>query len=425
MFKKGLFLFLAALLYYSAYAAPGDKGKKLFPQLTPPTIVTQQVEERPQVKATGEFSSFSMPGKKGIKNQAPAGSTAALLTQRERKFNWKPSPRLSSTIRSADLTGAAISPDGSLAVVAERVGGEEKPNSTRFVFINIPERLIAGGFLLEETLVSDIAFVPGAKTEIIGISHASSFFKTGNALVKIDLKQQKITDKGNSENSEFTSWSVASGNKLFCTQKGVSEIREYNLQNLKAPVSKIKTQITSPRVCVAGNILAAYGKEGVELFRQDEGCWIADEEICKAPENFKPLKALVIDPAVPAICFAENFEDSLWYFRKDSFKKIKERISGIQLWDDEKKIFFAELAANGKVAMIQMPEAEETEKPALPNRLKPANPNSSFALLKAASLKNQMIQVDNRGNFFMLDYTRTARWKKFPVCIVDEAGFRR
>lgn len=424
MFKKGLFLLVAALLQFSADAAPGAKGKKLFPQLTPPPIVTQQVEERPQVQPSGEFSSFSMPGKKGTGNQAPAGSTAALLTQRETKFNWKPSPRLSSTIRSADLTGAAISPDGTLAVVAERVGGEEKPNSTRFVLINIPERLIAGGFLLKETLVSDIAFV-GSHMEIMGISHASPHFKTGNTLVKINLKKQNIADQSEAEKAGFTSWAVIPGKKLFCTQKGVSEIREYDLQHLKAPVVRIKTRITSPRVCVAGNVLAAYGTEGVELFRQDEGRWIADEEICKAPENFKPLKAVVIDPVVPAICFAENFEDSLWYFRKDSFKKIKERISGIQLWDNERKIFFAELAANGKVAMLQMPEAEETEKPAIPNRLKPANPNSSFALLKAPALKNQMLQVDNRGNLFILDYSRPARWKKFPVCIVDEAGFRR
>ena len=365
-----------------------------------------------------------IPGKKDTKNQAPAGSSAAMLTQRGVKFNWKPSPRLSSTIRSADLTGAAISPDGTLAVVAERIGGEEKPNSTRLVLFNIPERRIAGGFLLNETLVSDIAFT-GAKMEIVGISHASSFFKTENALVKINLKQQKITASSASVKEEFTSWTPGPGNRVFCTLKGRQEIFEYDLQNLSAAPAVIKTKISAPRVCVAGSAIAAYGGEGVEIFRQDEEGWIADEEICKAPENFKPLKALVIDSAVPAICFAENFEDSLWYFRKDSFKKIKERISGIQLWDNERKIFFAEHAANGRIAIIQMPEAEETEKPAAPNRLKPANPNSSFALLKAPSLKNQMVQIDNRGNLFILDYSRPARWKKFSVFIADDAGFRR
>ena len=424
MFKKGLFLLLAALLQYSAEAAPGKQGKNLFPQLTPPAIVTRQEEERPQVKLTGEFSSMPIPARKDTKSQAPAGSSAAMLTQRGMKFNWKPSPRLSSTIRSADLTGAAISPDGTLAVIAERVGGEEKPNSTRILLFNIPERSIAGGFLLNETLVSDIAFT-GSKMEIAGISHASPFFKTGNALVKINLKQQKITAKSAPVKGEFTSWEPASGGRIFCTLKGSSEIFEYDLNELSAAPTVFKTKITAPRICVAGKTLAAYGREGVEIFRQDEGRWVADEEICKAPENFKPLKALVIDAAVPAICFAENFEDSLWYFRKDTFKKIKERISGIQLWDNERKIFFAELAANGRISMIQMPEAEETEKPAAPNRLKPANSNSSFALLKAPSLKNQMLQVDNRGNLFMLDYSRPARWKKFPVSIADEAGFRR
>ena len=87
-------------------------------------------------------------------------------------------------------------------------------------------------------------------------------------------------------------------------------------------------------------------------------------------------------------------------------------------------IFFAELAANSRIAILQMPAAEESEKPAAPNQIKPANRNGNFALLHAPALKNTMVQIDNRGNVFLLDHSRMNRWRKSVIFIADRAGFR-
>ena len=71
-----------------------------------------------------------------------------------------------------------------------------------------------------------------------------------------------------------------------------------------------------------------------------------------------------------------------------------------------------------------MPDGAENAKPVTPNRLKPANRNSSWNLLRAPAMKDQMVQIDNRGNVFLLDYSKVSRWKKYVIYIADRAGFR-
>ena len=88
------------------------------------------------------------------------------------------------------------------------------------------------------------------------------------------------------------------------------------------------------------------------------------------------------------------------------------------------KLLFVEVASNSRVSVFDMPEAAENVKPATPNRLRPANRNGSFALLSSPALKKQMVQIDNRGNVFLLDYSRLVRWKKSSVYIADRTAFR-
>ena len=99
-------------------------------------------------------------------------------------------------------------------------------------------------------------------------------------------------------------------------------------------------------------------------------------------------------------------------------------ISGISLWDGQQKNFFAEVAANSKIVIFQMPEGSPLEKSATPNRLRPANRNGSFAFLGNRALKEKIVQIDDRGNVFLLDYSKITRWKKYVVYIADRTGFR-
>ena len=423
MEKKLRFILLGCGLVLSCGAAPSDKRGSV-PQLAPPPIFSQWEQKNIQVVETGEFSSMAVPERKTVK-QKSSSSAADLVSEKGKKFFWKPSPLLSSTIRVADLTGAALSEDGSLAVITERIGGAGKANSTRVLLFDIPNRRLAGGFVIPKERLSSITFLPGPQTDLIAIRTQFAPFKTKNGLVRIDLRERKIVDYFDApENKSVTSFVCGKKGKLFLTVAGSPVLYEIDADAFAVEPVSVKSRLSSPKVCVTGELLIAYGKEGVETFRKDEGRWIADEALCPFPEPFEPVKSTVIDATFPAICFSGTFEEDLWYYRKGSFRKLQERISGISLWNEPQKLLFSEAAANSKIVIFQMPEGSSLEKGATPNRLKPASRNGSFAFLGRPALKNKIVQIDNRGNVFVLDHSRITRWKKYIVYIADRAGFR-
>ncbi len=418
--KQFIFLVLSVVFTFCGTLKSASPGN--LPKLAPPPIVSQWKKEEIRVSETGEFSSIDLPEKDPSGKKK--GNTASLVSARSKKFFWRPSPQLSSAIRTADLTGAAISADGSLVVVTERIGGEGKPNSTRFLFFDVPNRRLAGGFTLPRTLISSIAFSPHSNSEIVGIRHADTHFKEKNGIVRIDLVSKRIVDSLEASSGKVSSFVTDGKGKIFFSAENSSLIFEAEVETLSANPSAVKSRITSPELCIAGELLIASGKEGIEVFRKDHGRWIADEKLFTFPEPFHPFSCSVVDTSAPAICFAGTNEGDLWYFRKGSFRKLKEKISGIHLWDAAQKIFFAEISANSRIALFQMPDGAENAKPVTPNRLKPANRNSSWALLRAPAMKDQMVQIDNRGNVFLLDYSKVSRWKKYVIYIADRAGFR-
>ena len=423
MEKKVRFLLLVCALALSCGAAPSDKRGRVT-KLAPPPIFSQWEQKTLQVVETGEFSSMAVPEeKKGKKNSSP--NSADLVSEKGKKFFWKPSPLLSSTIRVADLTGAALSQDGSLAVVTERIGGEGKANSTRVLLFDISKCRLAGGFVIPKERLSSIAFLPNVKSELIAVRAHFAPFKTQNGVVRIDLKERKIVDFFDAPgNRSVTSFVFGKKGKLYFTVAGAPMLYEMEQDSFAVEPTAIKSRLASPKVCVAGELLIAYGKEGIETFRKDEGRWIPDETLHTFPEPFVPEKCTVTDGNVPAICFSGAFGEDLWYYRKGSFRKLQERISGISLWNEQQGLFFSEAAANSKIMIFQMPEGATQGKGATPNRLKPANRNGSFAFLGTPALKNKLVQIDSRGNVFLLDHSRIARWKKDIVYIADRAGFR-
>ena len=422
MLKK-LFVLFAGCAAFLLCGAAKSAERPALPKLAPPPIVSQWKKQEAKVAETGEFSSIAVPEKKAPGKSAPQNS-ADLVSEKGKKFTWRPSPLLSSAIRPADLTGAAISADGSLVVVAERVGGAGKANSTRFLFFDIPNRRLAGGFTLPKVLISSIAFAPGSRNEILGIRHASTHFNERNGIVRIDLKTGQIVDSLDTPSGKVASFVTDSNGKIFFSTANSSLIFETEAGSLFIEPTSVKSRISSPELCIAGALLIASGKEGIEMFRKDHGRWIADENLVKFPEPFQVKSCTVTDTAAPAICFAGSDGGDLWYFRSGTVSKLKERISGRLLYDEVQKIFFAEIAANSRIVLFQMPEASESAKPVTPNRLKPANRNGSYALLRSPALKQKMVQIDNRGNVFILDYSKMSRWQKHVVYIADRAGFR-
>ncbi|MBR2374452.1 MAG: hypothetical protein IKA87_09520 [Lentisphaeria bacterium] len=406
----------------TVYGAPGKKAGPVFNKFAPPMIMTSFAEERPKVVPTGEFSSFPMPAAStaGKKTQT---CLAARFSSSNTGFIWRPSKLSSSAIGVADLTGAALSSDGSLAVISERIGGENKPNSSRFLLFNIPEKRLAGGFEIPELLLTDLQFADTAPGFILAIRHKSHHFKTIDGIVKIDLKTKKISDAADSTDGAVSSFTIL-GDKVVFTVHDSSDLYIADLNDLSGSITNIPTKLRSPRVCSTSGLLAAFDRSGLELFKKRNGSYASTGKIFKAPEDFdSPLKAMIIDPVLPAICMIGASEKPLWYFYGNKFRKLKNLCAGFFTFDSNSKFFYVGLASKAKIAMFRMPEGIEEARTITPNRLRPSNRNGSYALLSTPALKESLIQIDNRGNVFLLGQ-RKKSWRKNTIHIADKTGFR-
>lgn len=419
---RNIFLCLTILLTAVYAEASTSKNKQVFNKFVPPKTMVVFSEERPQVVKTGEFSVFPMPAAK--KNKAAKnGSLASKLLPAGENFVWRPSKLSSSAIGIADITGAALSSDGSVTVISERIGGEGKTNSTRFLLFDIPARRLAGGFEIPELLLTDITFSAEKPYELLAIRKSFAPFNTKDGIVRIDLKSRKITDSIDSPAGRITSYAAADGNIIF-TAAGSKEIHLAGLNDFSSGRQKIKTRLSAPQISCASGVIAAFDSNGLEIFRKHEDSFASDEEVIKVPEKFTPCQSAVIDGKLPAICFIGAEEEPLWYFRKNGFRKLKDRCGGFFSYDRNDGILYAGVAANSRIALFSMPEAEESPRMESPNRLKPANRNGNYTILSVPALKKHLIQVDNRGNVFLLDL-RKKRWKKSVIYIADKAGFRK
>ena len=420
--KRLFVLLLTGLLLAGLFGAPPRKNTVKGPKLAPPPIVTNFSEERPQVRPTGEFSEMSMPAAKG-KKKGKGGASADLLGVPNRDFVWKPSKLTSSAIGTADLTGAALSADGTLLVLCERVGGEGKANSTRLVFLDIREEKLSGGFLVPEKLLSSIRFIDKSPVEILALRHPFEPYKVTSGLVRLDLKTRKITDQTAAPpgTSGFTSFAQC-GSKLICTAEGSDSLYEYAFDDLSAPPLKIRSGLTAPLVCACGSGIAAFSPDGVRLFDYKRGKLTPAEQICRAPEGFTPRKAVMIDAAIPAIVFAGGTGEDVWYFRGGTFRRLAERGSGAVFFNGKDRLF-AGMEAGGKIVTFQMPEGRETGRPIPINSLKPSTRNSTLGFFHVPALKESFLLLDSRANLFLVDPSRS-RWKKSILYAPDRNAFR-
>ena len=421
--KRLFVLLLPGLLLSGLSGAPLRKNSEKGPKLAPPPIVTSFSEERPKVRPTGEFSEMPVPAAKG-KKKGKSDTTAALLSEPDRDFVWHPSKLTSSAIGTADLTGADLSADGTMVVICERVGGEGKANSTRLVFLDTQEEKLAGGFLIPELHLSAIRFIERSPIEILALRHPFEPYKVTGGLVRVDLKARKITDQTSAPpgTQGFTSFAQC-GRKLICTAEGSDHLYEYAIDDLAAGPLKIKSGLRAPRVCACGGDgIAAFGSDGIRLFKYKKDKLTPAEQIFKAPEDFAPCRSVMIDPAIPAIVFAGKTGESLWYFRGGKFRRLAERGSGVAVFNGKNRLY-AGMEAGARIVTYQMPEGRETGRPIPINSLKPSTRNSTLAFFHVPAMKETFLLLDSRANLFLVDAGRS-RWKKSVIYAPDRTGLR-
>lgn len=413
--RTGLVSAAAALLVTVATLLPGVAENS-----GAPLIYVDEEIERPAVTETGSVVTISAPGGDSVAG-TPAGMAAARLAAHDRIFQWTPSPARRAT-GGADLVGAALSPDESLLVLAERVGGEGELNSTRLILINLLNGKIANILEIRERRLGEIIFPPGGDA-VVAIQYAQPEFDHPAGLVLIDLRSGGIRSESAPMPEAPRSLS-SNGESVWYTLPGEDEyFFELKLSNLAGEALSRRTRATVPRLLLdgGGRDLVVYGRGRCEYYRLEANGATYDGGIA-LPEEFSPEWAAVTTlPGGRNIVFGEA-DGPAFLIGGGGALRIADK-SGVQsccLPSDGTLL----LAIEARDALV--PYALPNTAPGreiIPGRIKPVNRNRIWRLIPRSGAEDNLVLVDIRGNVFTLTVDER-RPKKNPVLIVDRTGIK-
>ncbi|MBQ9501605.1 MAG: hypothetical protein IJU70_05565 [Lentisphaeria bacterium] len=383
-----------------------------------PVIRMELREERPQVAETGKLTEFS-PAAAAV--SAPEGTAAARLAS-GKDHQWQPSQLAGRATGGADLADIVLSPDESLLVMAERVGGENKPNSTRFILVGLRDRKIIRAVTLKERRISHIAFIPGTD-RLIASEDAQSGFDRKNGLAVIDLKEGRLLASSRPEESPVTSL-CTDGKKVWYTVEKSGLVRELALDRLGEGPEKIRTQVPEARVILSsdGGMLISFGREKCERFKINAEGPATLHQSCDTERDFSPVQAVSLNGDGSNVLLLEPAGRAILSLNGSS-RILTEKSGAVAAFFKKENILLLGLLKNDGIVKIPLPAAEPEGKPVTPGKLKPASRNGNLKLLALSGSPVRAVLVDTRANVMMLEITRR-RWKKIPILTVDKTGFR-
>ena len=378
---------------------------------------SENTDDRPKIEQTGSFSGSPSPG---VKNNSgvPRGSSAGRLAVNDMSFSWKPSQISTKATGGADLISASLSDDETVLLIAERIGGTNKPNSTRLVLLNVRNNKIIRGMLLKERRISNAAFIPGSD-KVLAVQQAQTEFNMPDALLVIDLKRNKIT-------SHPAPGSIVScctdGEKAWYTVKENTFIYEAALDEMKEKPVLIRSLVTEPRLVLAPDnaTVIVYGQNKLEKYKASSDKKLSLIQTFDTVGRFSPTQALVADDSGSLVLLVEPDKRAILY-RDTIPAEFSAKPAGFQALFRKDNVLLYGLLKNNAIGVITLPDTEVEGRPVIPSKLKPINRNSTWKIFALTGTPQKALLIDIRGNVTMLEITKR-RWKKIPVLTVDRTG---
>ena len=382
---------------------------------------SENEDTRPKVEQTGTFSSLPSPGAKN-NSGVPRGSTAGRLAVNNMAFVWKPSAITTKATGGADLISACLSDDETVLLIAERIGGSNKPNSTRLILVNIRNNKIIRSVLLNEKRISDVMFIPGSD-KVLASSAAQKEFNSSDSLLVINLKRNKIIKESAPAGGKITSFST-DGTKAWYTVEGTSFISEISLDEIKAKPETIRSLVDLPRLALApdNTTLIVYGKNKLEKYRVSQEKRPALLQCIDSPPRFSPTQVLIADDSGNCILLVEPDRKAVLY-RETLPTELSEKPAGFQALFRKENLLLYGMLKNNAIARITLPATDIEGRPVVPAKLKPVNRNATWKLFTLSGSPQKAVLIDIRGNITLIEITKR-RWKKSPVLTVDKTGMK-
>lgn len=386
---------------------------------TTPVIHMEQEDSRPQVAETGRLDAVSMPG---VRNNSgvPRGSTAGRLAVNGYEFNWTPSQQSGKATGGADLLSAALSDDETVLLLTERIGGKDKPNSTRLILINIRSGKIIRSTLLKERRIAEARFIPGTD-QLLAIQHAQKEFEMPEALVRIDLKTGRVIARSKPAGGELLSF-CTDGSKAWYTVKDQEYIYELDLAAMDQEAQAIRSRITGSRLIITPDMqtVIAFGKEKIEKFKVSAEQKLALIQTIDILPGFAPTQALAADDSGFQLFLVEPDKKAVLYKGSSPTEADMKPASFHTIYRKDNTLFYGILKHNA-IGKIALPGISISGRPVVPGKLKPVSRNVTWKMFALSTSPCKILLIDTRSNISMLEVTKR-RWKKSNILLVDKTG---
>ena len=387
-------------------------------QATVPKIHYDLESRRPEVTPTGTWEKISSPG---VRNNidTPAGMLAYVISENGYLFNWRPSVDSTRLSGQADIIGAMLSQDESLLVVAERIGGAGKNNSTRLIFLNLINGKLCGGMEIPERRITHIANIPGENSKILAVQEGQSEFKNGNALLMIDLRRRLVRQISPDMEQRITSF-CTDGSRVWFSFADGNRFGEIELDDsARIRYCDTKKQVLGLNYNNASRTVIVYEPGVCEFFSLNHNGLFLEKSV-ELPHGFNAVWHLGV-PQVANTLFLVDGQGKALMVTPGGTVPIQERMESYGCAMPGNAVCFG-TSNRGKVNTVSIPDCRVVNSLA-PNSLRPHSRNKTLCIFYRTAVPPQLILLDERGNIFKIIMTGR-RGKKAALLLVDKNGIR-
>lgn len=383
-----------------------------------PKIHYDLESRRPEVTPTGVWEKIASPGMRN-NTDTPAGMLAYAISENGYLFNWRPSTDTSRISGQADIIGALLSQDESLLVIAERIGGAGKNNSTRLIFLNLINGKLCGGMDIPERRITAIANIPGENSKILAVQEGQSEFGNGNALLMIDLRRRRVRQITPDMEQPITSI-CTDGNKVWFAFTEGNRFGEIELDDsAQVRYCDTKKQVAGLNYNPASRSVIAYGVGVCEFFSNNHNGLFLEKSI-ELPAEFTAVWHLGVSQVANTL-FLVDANGKALMVTPGGVVPVQERMEPYGCAVPGNTVWLGSSDRN-KIKSISIPDCNVLNT-LTPNSLRPHSRNKVRSIFFRTAVPPQIILLDERGNIFQIIVTGR-RGKKTVLLLVDKNGIR-